>query len=374
MSKQGVKLLIVYSDNNLMTATPRCLYYLTNFHPLAPHAVLVLPLEGDSTLYVSSSVEAARAARDSWVKDIKVMKEDPIDVIVSAAKKWNTSEVELVASENVWPWMRSEVEKKLGSKLHALQASVRKDVAGADVLSPALFDNMGRGEDELELARMLAQIADKQFLTILEIMRPGMTEYEVSAEIEYLGRMEGADDNFTLLSASKHNRAMHFPTDHRLQEGDIVDFEISPCRQGQTMQLCRTATIGKPSRLLEEKYAILARALKESLSVIKPGVLVSEVAKIQNKVLTEAGYGEYCKPPYMRTRGHGYGIGDNALGLTFTDTTHIPLKEGMNMVVHPNQYIPEVGYLACGDPIVITATGYERCTKTETKVYSTKVR
>ena len=32
----------------------------------------------------------------------------------------------------------------------------------------------------------------------------------------------------------------------------------------------------------------------------------------------------------------------------------------MFFVVHPNQYIPEVGYLLCGEPIAITADGARR--------------
>jgi Xaa-Pro dipeptidase len=373
MKEQDLKALIVYSDNKVMISSPRYLYYLTNFSPLAPHAVLVLPTEGESTLFVSSQVEAARAARNSSIKDIKVMK-DSIDAIVSSARKWNSAQVELVTPENIGQWIREEVEKKLGSKLHASPASGKKDLTGADLPSAYLFDNMGRGDDEVELARRLGRIADIEFETILELIRAGMAEFEVSAELEYAARMEGADDNFTLLSASKHNIAMHYPTDHRLQEGEIIDFEISPVRHGQTMQLCRTLVIGKPSKILEEKYAILARALHESLRVIKPGVFASEIVKVQNRIISEAGYAEYCKPPYMRTRGHGFGIGDNALGLTLTEETKIPLKERMNMVIHPNQYIPETGYLACGDPIIVTATGYESCTGTEAKVYSTEVR
>lgn len=371
MKDQDLKAVIVYSDNN-NPHTPRPLYYLSNFWQLAPHAVLVLPTEGKITLFVSSQTEAARAAKESWVKDIKVMK-DPIDTIAANAKRWNTSQVEFLTSENIGPWMREEVERKLGSKLHPLKATGKKDSLGADLLTSSLLDDMGQGQDELELARRLARIADKEFLAALEVMKPGITEYEVVAEVDYAGTMEKVDDNFTLICASRHNSAMHYPTRHRLQEGDIVDFEITPSIKNQVMQLCRTAVLGKHPKIIEEKYAILQKALSESLKVIKPGVLASEIVKVQNRIISEAGYAEYCRPPYMRTRGHGYGMGSNAVGLTLTEKTDIPLREGQNMVVHPNQYIPETGYLACGDAILVTSTGFERCTQTDAKVYVVEV-
>jgi Xaa-Pro aminopeptidase len=41
----------------------------------------------------------------------------------------------------------------------------------------------------------------------------------------------------------------------------------------------------------------------------------------------------------------------------------IILEEGMLFVIHPNQYIPETGYLLCGEPVVITSSGAKALTK-----------
>jgi len=39
--------------------------------------------------------------------------------------------------------------------------------------------------------------------------------------------------------------------------------------------------------------------------------------------------------------------------------THVPLPAGQAVVVHPNQYLPETGYLACGETVLVTADGCE---------------
>ena len=57
-----------------------------------------------------------------------------------------------------------------------------------------------------------------------------------------------------------------------------------------------------------------------------------------------AGYAEYCRQPYMRTRGHGLGLGA-VVPYDVTEGSGPTLERNMTMVIHPNQYIPETGYM-----------------------------
>jgi Xaa-Pro dipeptidase len=54
----------------------------------------------------------------------------------------------------------------------------------------------------------------------------------------------------------------------------------------------------------------------------------------------------------MRVRGHGLGITSDRPG-DIADTNDRVLETGMVFVMHPNQYIPEAGYLMCGETVVI---------------------
>ena len=110
--------------------------------------------------------------------------------------------------------------------------------------------------------------------------------------MEYNMRKAGADDNFTLLSSSKHSYAMHTPSDKRLEEGDLVLGEITPLRNGQFIQLCRTIFLGQPSPLIVEKYAMLVRSLESALAAIKPGEPAGNISINMNKVISDAGYKE----------------------------------------------------------------------------------
>jgi Xaa-Pro aminopeptidase len=98
---------------------------------------------------------------------------------------------------------------------------------------------------------------------------------------------------------------------------------------------------------------------------MRPGVKAQDIARKQNEIIGAAGYEKYCGPPYMRTRGHNFGLGQ----IDLTDDNTLELQPNMVMVVHPNQFLPETGYLACGETILVTETGIERLNQTPTKLF-----
>ena len=108
--------------------------------------------------------------------------------------------------------------------------------------------------------------------------------------------------------------------------------------------------------MIREKFAILQEAMREGLVAGRAGATVADVTRAINGVIAKAGYGDYCRPPYMRVRGHGLGITSDRPG-DIVDSNERVLESGMVFVMHPNQYLPESGYLMCGEPVVVTDTG-----------------
>ena len=79
-----------------------------------------------------------------------------------------------------------------------------------------------------------------------------------------------------------------------------------------------------------------------------------------NAPIIAAGYEAYTRPPYMRTRGHSMALGSMDPEIA-ADSEQI-LHEGMVFVMHPNQYLPDTGYLMCGEPVIITQDGAQALT------------
>jgi Xaa-Pro aminopeptidase len=190
-----------------------------------------------------------------------------------------------------------------------------------------------------------------------------MTEDRLALELKWYMKTLGAEDNFLLLCAGPHNRAVQPSTGRQFAEGDIVLAEITPSVGGQLTQICRTVVIGEAPGELAAKYDLVAAAMQHGIAAAKPGVAMSEVCRAINAVLEAQGYGEYCHPPHIRRRGHGLGFGSVRPGDVSLDNTTV-LEPDMLFMIHPNQYLPETGYLLCGEPVLMTPQGAEVLTAT----------
>ncbi len=245
------------------------------------------------------------------------------------------------------------IGKKLGAIVGAEAKKLDKE------LDQALMPKTG---DEIEHARRATAIAEKGFDRMLQIAKVGMAECDLAVQLKLYMEELGADDNFWLMTASQHNRAVQPSSCRKLEVGDIILAEMTPTYRGQLAQICRTAVMGPPSNLLAEKYALVVRAMEAGIRTVRPGIKMAAVANAIDEVLSAQGYAEYCRPPHIRRRGHGLGHGSNAPG-DVAPENEVILQEGMVFVVHPNQYLPETGYLLCGEPVHVTATGVEQMSK-----------
>jgi Xaa-Pro aminopeptidase len=215
---------------------------------------------------------------------------------------------------------------------------------------------------EITRARRAAEIAELGLERLLELARPGMRECDLAVELNCYTKSLGADDNFLMLCASPHNPAVMPSSNRKIERGDILNTELTPSYEGQFVQICRTVAVGKPRAELQEKYDLVLRAMWAGIETIRPGIPISRVCSAIDRVLQTAGYAEYCRPPHMRRRGHGLGCGSVSPGDVAANNDTI-LEEDMIFVVHPNQYLPETGYLMCGEPVRVTATGAETLSK-----------
>jgi Xaa-Pro aminopeptidase len=157
-----------------------------------------------------------------------------------------------------------------------------------------------------------------------------------------------------------------------MQAGDTLVAEITPSYRGQLAQICRTVTLGPASADLKHKYELLVRAMGAGIGAAVPGAPMSAICRAVNTVLEAEGYGEYCHPPHIRRRGHGLGFGSIRPGDVSLDNETV-LKGGMVFMIHPNQHLPETGYLLCGEPVLLTANGAEALTQRQSALAEIEV-
>lgn len=355
MSERRLAGLIIYSDGTCNILRASYLRYFAGVAPMGPNSAAVIGADGRVTLLVQPAWDAARVRRRTWIDDVRGA-DGMAEELARALERLGIQGTVGLAGGREMPHPLYD----------ALSAAVHMTPADDLVEEIARVKSAG----ELALVRKAAAAADAGFEAFLQASRAGVREYEIVAEVEYAMRCAGADDNFILLSTGPHNRAMRAPTDRQVAEGDIVIGEITPVCDGQFIQLCRTVVVGAPAPVLVDRYALLVRAYEEAVGCVRAGAPASLIASTIDRVLTDAGYGEFCRPPYMRTRGHGFGVGSVAPGALIDADTHEPLVDQHVVVVHPNQYLPETGYLACGETVLVTPHGAERLARTETRLYA----
>jgi Xaa-Pro dipeptidase len=355
LKNKGLEGLIIYSRGTCSILRPSYLYYFSEYKPMGQRNAAIISKEGDIILLVEPAWDASRVSRKSWIRDVRGTSDFLKDITkIMGVFNMNAS-VGVVGLKEMTDGIYTGIEK------HA------KVVPADEIVEEVARE---KTPEEIEVVRKAASIADIGFRAFLNNARIGIREYELAGEMEYAMRHAGADDIFILLSSGRHNYEMHEPTDRRIERGDVLIGEITPVCKGQFFQLCRTIVLGQPNQVLREKYDMLLQALKETLTEVKAGAPACVISKVMNRVISEAGYRKYCYPPYMRARGHGFGAGSIAPGATIDDNTQTYLFKDQIVVIHPNQWLPEVGYLACGETYLITDSGTERFSRTETKLYA----
>jgi Xaa-Pro dipeptidase len=334
MRERGLETLLVYDGGRHNFLRMNYVAYLSDFIGVGPRTILVIGLDEEPVLYISPAWDIPRAQEESWVRDVRPFKE-------------------------FWSW--ATTAKAAAGLVGRDYMDVRMHDELANTLNRTPVDAQGIVEHlarckspfELERLRKAAEIADAGVAALHNEARPGLKEFELAAIVEHRMRSLGAEDNFGMVVAHSHNQALHPATDRIVQRGDIIIGEITPCIGGLFVQICRTLVLGEPSLVLSEKYAILRQAMVLAMEAAKTGALASDIAVAINRAFIEAGYADYCRPPFMRVRGHGLGCGSFAPG-SLEEGNKTELAEGMTFIIHPNQYIPETGYLTLGDTVVMT--------------------
>lgn len=215
-------------------------------------------------------------------------------------------------------------------------------------------------EWEIERLRRAEAIGDMAFSEILNYIRPGMTELQIAAELEYSMKKNGADClSFETIVASGANSSLPHavPGEKKLEEGDFLTMDFGCKYKGYCSDMTRTVVVGKASDKQIEIYNTVLNAQLEAMKVIRSGVVGMDVHNVAAGVIEKAGYGQYF--------GHGLG---HSVGLYIHENPRFSQVEKRQILantietVEPGIYIPDFGGVRIEDMIVVTEDGFENLT------------
>lgn len=213
---------------------------------------------------------------------------------------------------------------------------------------------------EIKILKEAAKIADAAFAHIIKFIRPGLTELEVSNELEFFMRKAGAtSSSFDIIVASGYRSALPHgrASEKIIENGDMVTLDFGAYYNGYISDITRTLAVGKPDEKLTEIYNIVLEAQLRGVNGIKPGITGIEADALTRDYITEKGYGDY----YGHSTGHGIGLEVHE-GPSLSSKSDIILETGMVVTCEPGIYLPGLGGVRIEDDLLITKDLNERLT------------
>lgn len=225
------------------------------------------------------------------------------------------------------------------------------------------MSNMIKTPDEILKIMKAAAMGDICFSHIIEFIRPGMTELQVSDEIERTLIGLGAEGlSFPTICVSGVNTTQPHgePSDKIIEEGDFVTMDFGAVVEGYCGDMTRTIAIGHVSEKQKEVYDIVLRSQLAGLAACRAGVNCRDVDAVSRNIIKDAGYGDY----YIHGTGHGVGTEVHEAPTLNAKSDEV-LAEFMPVTVEPGIYIPNEFGVRIEDLAIITEFGIINTVKSE---------
>jgi Xaa-Pro aminopeptidase len=251
-------------------------------------------------------------------------------------------------------------EKRRLTKLRPVAVTLRD--------APSIIERTRMVKDSGELERIRAAVAlgARLFDRALEVLRPGVKEVEVAAEMELAARRSGAEAmSFPTIIASgprsalPHGRA----SGQAIAPGGFVVCDFGVILAGYCSDQTRTVWVGPLTGSAEndarEAYEAVREAQQAAIAAVRPGVTAGEVDAAARKVLRKAKLDLY----FTHSTGHGVGLEIHEAPRVADGQREI-LQPGMVITIEPGVYFPGKWGVRIEDMVVVTAGGCEVLTPT----------
>ena len=344
-AKIAEKLSAYELDGMLLTCEANR-FYASGFHSTGTDGVALVTREGNFYFTDSRYIEAAH----NKVQDAEIAMTDAahpyVDLINAAMEK---THVQKLGFEDAY--MTVADYRHYSEKLHCQ-------------LVPAteLLISLRQSKDEEEIQRMIAaqRIAEAALDQIVKEIRPGVTEKEIAARLQYLMLAGGAENmSFDPIVASGPNGSMPHavPTDRKIQDGDFVTMDFGCIYHGYCSDMTRTVAVGSVTDEMRQVYDTVLQAQLAGIAAARAGATGKAVDGAARDIIRQAGYG----PCFGHSFGHSVGVeiheGPNA-----TPSNDKPLPAGAVISAEPGIYLPGKLGVRIEDVLYLTPEGCQNLT------------
>lgn len=222
-----------------------------------------------------------------------------------------------------------------------------------------LLDEMRlfKSAEEIALLQKAADISVEAHRAAMRAARPGLHEYALQAEVEYVFRRHGAEPAYpSIVGAGANACILHYRANTaRTRAGELVLIDAGAEYRGYAADITRTFPVtGRFSRAQRALHDLVCRAQAAALAVATPGrpyaaihdaavhTLVDgllSLGLLQGSLEAVVANGDY-KRFYRHKTGHWLGLDVHDVGEYQIDGASRLLEPGMVLTIEPGLYIP----------------------------------
>lgn len=251
-------------------------------------------------------------------------------------------------------------ERKLS---HGDYQDIEKELGLPLLPAQQLLCDLRASKSAEEIASMIKaqRISEAALEETLHIIKPGMTEREVAAELVYRMLRHGSEGNSfdpIVVTGAKTSMPHGVPGDEVIKSGDFITMDFGSLKDGYCSDMTRTVAVGSASEEMKNVYSVVLEAQLAGIAAAKAGVPGKVIDGAARAVIEKAGYGEYF--------GHGFG---HSLGLDIHEAPNAnprgetPMPEGAVVSAEPGIYLPGRFGVRIEDVMVLHNDGAEVITK-----------
>ena len=263
--------------------------------------------------------------------------------------------------------LRSEKVKSIGIEEDMLYPAYKKmteNLEGFDVKNISTILNEMRSvktEKEIETIKYAQSINDKTLRQIKSIIKPGISERDLSIELKYRLLKNGADDfSFEpVVAFGKNTSKPHcLLSNKKLKTGEPIMLDFGAKYNGYCSDMTRMLCLGKPSGEVTACYELVLKAQTAALEYIKNKVPVRETDLVVRGIFAA----ENCETNFGHGLGHGVGL-DIHESPNVKNISEDMFKTGMVVTVEPGLYFADKFGIRVEDLVIVTDSGIENLTK-----------
>ena len=165
-----------------------------------------------------------------------------------------------------------------------------------------------KSSDEIALLNRAAAMVDGAYDVVNEMLRPGVRENDIVAEVNKFLYTHGSDDveAVNAISGERCNPHPHNFTDRMIRPGDQAFFDILQSFMGYRTCYYRTFNVGRATPVQHDAYKKARDWLDKAIALIKPGVTTDQICKVWPKA-PDFGFPDEMSAFGLQF-GHGLGL------------------------------------------------------------------